>query len=69
MYTTPYKHKDGWYKIHPKLIDNKIGREHSSIVQQLIGKQYVCKVSITEVSRAMKQKTMSMVAIIYIMGR
>ena len=52
--------------IHTTLIVDKVGRKHSSIV---VGIQCAGKVCITRVSRAMKQKTMSMVAIIYIAGK
>ena len=53
--------------MHTKLIEDKLGREYSCVVEQLSG--CARKVTITRVSRVMEQKSMSMVAIIDIAGK
>ena len=55
--------------IHTKLIVDKVWRENSSIAEQCSGYTVCSSVTITMVSRAMEQKTMSMVAILYIAGK
>ena len=55
--------------INTKLIVDKVGGDFSSIVEQLSGYTECSQFTIKRVSRVMEQKTMSMVAVIYIAGK
>ena len=62
-----YKHNIA-YNVTYK-IGGKVGRELSSIVEQLGGYTVCLKVSIAKLSKLMEQKTLLMVAIVYIAGK
>ena len=46
-----------------------MNRMHKHYCHYLVGIQCACKITITRVSRVMEQKTMSMVAVVYIEGK
>ena len=53
--------------MHTKLIEDKVRREHSSIVEWVYS--VLVRLLLQGVSRIIEQKTVSMLAIIYISGK